>query len=352
MSETLKTQHEQQIDTFKQEYLDAITQQWLATKKELSDLQVNIVWDNEFLADAIQDSGIVEETMWAIPKYLLDTYLSGWFFSWMLAPTLSFFFEKEQVENIKQCRKDLIVLKKTIWKDSFTQQMQHINSEYLGWASGDLYGADLDLEVTDFDLDSDILSLQEYDDKEPRERVISAIDDIKQINQDTPIWYKMGSRKIEWSNPRIDCSGLVSTVLDKAWFAVWDQTSRSLFAKFDTKQLSAKVDNSVKVQKSVLDNTKPGDIVYWNSTNSEYTWSTGAIPSIKKDGKDYRIHHVAVITDTFADGRLRIFEANGKDGVTERVINPKDVLADRSKSELYVSNMRYDALPAKRKIVA
>jgi hypothetical protein len=46
MSETLKQQQEKQFDDFKAEYIDALTQQRLSTKKELKDLQDTIISDS------------------------------------------------------------------------------------------------------------------------------------------------------------------------------------------------------------------------------------------------------------------------------------------------------------------
>jgi len=347
MSETLQENQEKQLEDIKQEYLDALTQQWLATKKDLTELQGSIVSGNDELTDLISDTGIVEETLGLIPQYLLDSYISGGFFAGILSPLmLKKFFDDKQLWHIKEFRKEFVSLRKKLWKDSFSQGLQQLQEKHFN-GNDFIYGEDIEVDVTDFVLDESILSQEEYDDKEPREKVIAAIDEITTINQKTPIKYKMWSRKIQWKNPTIDCSWLVSTVLDKAWFAIGDQTSRSLFKKFETKQFSAKVDNSIKVQKSVLDKTSPGDIVYWDAKNPAYKWSSWDIPSLKKWEKEYRIHHVAVVTEVFSDGRLRIFESNGKDGVTERILDPKTELTSKSKSELYISHMRYDALPVK-----
>lgn len=97
MSETLKKQHEEQLDDIKKDYLDALTQQWLATKKDLTELQDSIVSDNE-LTDVIKDTGIVEETIGLIPQYLLDSYISGGFFAGILSPLmLKKFFDEKQL---------------------------------------------------------------------------------------------------------------------------------------------------------------------------------------------------------------------------------------------------------------
>gem|GEM_PF-1528942 len=65
----------------------------------------------------------------------------------------------------------------------------------------------------------------------------------------------------------------------------------------------------------------------------------------------HRIHHVAMVTEKFSDGRLRVFESNGKNGVEERIIDPKNEITSKSKSALYVSHMRYDVLPRKKESI-
>jgi len=59
-----------------------------------------------------------------------------------------------------------------------------------------------------------------------------------------------------------------------------------------------------------------------------------------------------MVTEKLGDGRLRIFESNGKSGVTERIVDPKNELTSKSKSELYVSHMRYDILPQRKESIS
>jgi len=58
-----------------------------------------------------------------------------------------------------------------------------------------------------------------------------------------------------------------------------------------------------------------------------------------------------MVTEKLGDGRLRVFESNGKDGVIERIVDPKNELTSKSKSALYVSHMRYDVLPRKKEAI-
>jgi cell wall-associated NlpC family hydrolase len=160
----------------------------------------------------------------------------------------------------------------------------------------------------------------------------------------------MGSRFIKPPKPKVDCSGLVSDILRRAWFSVWDQTSRSLFTKFNAKKLSDISNQSVDSQN--FSKIQPGDLIYWDATNPSYNWKSSKIPIINVGWQKHRIHHVAIITEKLSNGNLRILESSWTKGVVERELDPKVEFSTKSKSELYVSHMRYDALPVKKEALA
>jgi len=64
----------------------------------------------------------------------------------------------------------------------------------------------------------------------------------------------------------------------RAGFTIGDQTSRSLFTKFDAKKLSDIHNQSVDSQN--LSKLQPGDLIYWDATDPKYDWKTSKIPTI------------------------------------------------------------------------
>ncbi len=133
MPEALQKQHETQLDAFKNEYMEALSKQWAATKQELSDLQESIVSDDDnSISESIKDSGMVEETLGLIPKYFLDEYLSGWFWGWLTGPLfLKGIFDKETFQELKGLRQEMRSLKDKIGTDSFDDDLWTLKGKYL-----------------------------------------------------------------------------------------------------------------------------------------------------------------------------------------------------------------------------
>lgn len=189
----------------------------------------------------------------------------------------------------------------------------------------------------------------EYDDKTNREKVVTSLGKVIEEDKKNPIEYKRWGR----TDPEkwLDCSGLIYYTLAQAGLKI-GETSRDMFQTLDTKKLELKPD-SHEMTTDVSD-IREGDIVFWNSTNPDYHRSTWPIPTIEKDGTEYRIHHVAFIKKIDPDtGMVTVVESNGAQGVTESEIDVAKVLTDtKHKSELYVAHVNYDDLEKKQSTTA
>lgn len=341
--EQLQEQHKQQVDSARLELISQF-------KDEMHTLEENVLVNvalflgedkvDSILNDYLSSEGIVD----VIKDKILWTALKR---------ALAWDQQSESTglalyTKIEKARESLLALDRAKIRKDFSQKLSEFRKEFQ--LDEDFYVPDEDCDGDDVVLDVDKLSLEQYDDREPREKIFDAIKQIKAIDQKTPIQYKMWSRIIKEINPSVDCSGLMCDVMRRAGFAVGDQTSRSFFTKFDAKKLSSSPEWSLHMNN--FNTMQSWDLIYWDATNPSYDWKSAKIPTISVSGEKHRIHHVAMVTEKFSDGRIRIFESNGKDGVTERIINPKVEFASKSKSELYVSHMRYDALPRKKEAVA
>ncbi len=335
----IKEQHKQQIDSAKTEIVSQL-------KDEMHTLEENVLLNvslflgedqvDSILNDYLTNTGIVDIIKDKILGAALKRSLAGDQGSeaeWLIL-----------YNKIEKARESLLALDRSTTKKNFSEKLNEFRKEFQ--LDEDYYVPDEDCDGDDIVLDEDRLSLEEYDDRDPRDKALAAINEIKEIDAKTPISYKMWSRIINWSNPSVDCSGLMCDIMRRAGFTVGDQTSRSLFTKFDAKKLSSTPNWSVDTNN--FNKTKPWDLIYWDTTNPAYDWKWTKIPTINVQWAKHRIHHVAMVTEKLSDGRLRIFESNGKSGVTERIVDPKNELTSKSKSELYVSHMRYDALPKKK----
>lgn len=153
-------------------------------------------------------------------------------------------------------------------------------------------------------------------------------------------WWGWREKTQSW----LDCSWLIIASMNNAWFNVpwWD--SRQMFRNLkQTRKLETK-DNWIKP----LDNVKPWDLLFWNSTNPSYKWSTGQIPRVRKWDIDYRIHHVAFVKNIDYDKwKVVVVEANWSKWVVESEIDVKKELKnDKHKSELFVWTVEYSNLLA------
>jgi hypothetical protein len=127
-----------------------------------------------------------------------------------------------------------------------------------------------------------------------------------------------------------------------------------MFKHITTKQVEVNDDANHSIKETIKD-FWIGDLLFWNSTDSTYKRSAGAIPSIEKDSKKYRIHHVAIIEKiNYTEGTIDVVESNGSEWVTKSTINAYHRLAmkNNKQSELYVGKMDYDDLKEQKKLAA
>lgn len=173
-------------------------------------------------------------------------------------------------------------------------------------------------------------------------QVLKVLDDVLKYDEKHPVEYDWWWRNdiSKW----LDCSGLLIYSFHQAGFESVGGDSREMFKKLPTTKLEMNDDWKFKD----LTNIKPGDSIFWNTTNPDYDWSAESIPTIKKDEKDYRIHHVAFIKSVDVDsGKLVIVESNWRDWVIEREIDYKHELQETNhKSELFVWHIDYEGLLA------
>jgi len=91
--------------------------------------------------------------------------------------------------KIEKARESLLALDRAKAKKDFSQRLHDFRKEFE--LDEDYYAPDEDCDGDDIALDADRLSLEQYDDREPRQKVFDAIKEVKNINEKTPIKYKM-----------------------------------------------------------------------------------------------------------------------------------------------------------------
>jgi len=99
-----------------------------------------------------------------------------------------------------------------------------------------------------------------------KKRVLNELDKVLEYDKTHPITYKMGERTTLENG--LDCSGLIIYTLHQAGLDSPGAESRAMFSKLDTEKLE--MDTDGKVQN--LTTIKPGDTLFWNTTNPEYDW--------------------------------------------------------------------------------
>ncbi len=189
----------------------------------------------------------------------------------------------------------------------------------------------------------------EYADKNNREKVLASLDGILAQDAKKAIPYVRGGKNIGG----LDCSGLIYHTIKEAGLNIDFHDSRWIFQSVDTKLVE--LDEDKKIKKDTLKDIQKWDLIFWNSTNSEYKRSTGSIPEIIKDDKTYRIHHIAFIDKiNYDDGTIDVVESNWTEWVTKSTVNVYDWLTTEKKhtSELYVGHVNYNDFPAATKLAA
>jgi len=74
-------------------------------------------------------------------------------------------------------------------KADFSEKLHNFRKEFE--LDEDFYVPDEDCDGDDIVIDESKLELEEYDDNEPRDKALVAINEIKEIDKKTPIQYKM-----------------------------------------------------------------------------------------------------------------------------------------------------------------
>jgi len=182
----------------------------------------------------------------------------------------------------------------------------------------------------------------EYSDKTNREKVLVSLDAILAKDAKKAIPYVRWGKDID-TQGGVDCSWLLYDTIKDAWLNEKAFSSRSAFLDLETKLVE--LDENKKIKKDGLENIQKWDFIFWNSTNPDYKRSVWNIPAITKDGKEYRIHHIAFVDKiNYDDGTIDVVESNGAEWVTKNTVNVNFRLTTEKKykSELYVAHVNYD----------
>ncbi len=170
---------------------------------------------------------------------------------------------------------------------------------------------------------------------EKKDKFLLILDKILQYDQNNKVKYNRWGR--ESLKNGLDCSGLVIYALKQVWLTWIGGDSREMFSKRVVNPKEKKVTKDSKLQ--------PWQLLFWDSKNPKYNFSSWKIPEIKKDSEKYRIHHVAVVK-SFENWIITIIESNLLNGVVERQISFEEEKNKQHKSDLYVWSVDFDKLVA------
>lgn len=175
--------------------------------------------------------------------------------------------------------------------------------------------------------------LEKINDK--KEKFLLILDKILQYDKNNKVKYGRWGRESlkKW----LDCSGLVIYALKQVWLAWIGGDSREMFNKRVSNPKEKKVTKNSKLQ--------PWQLLFWDSKNPKYNFSSWKIPEIEKESEKYRIHHVAVVK-SFENWIITIIESNWLNGVVERKISLEEEKKKQHKSDLYVWSVDFDKLVA------
>jgi hypothetical protein len=325
-------QQREKFDNLASEYAERVLANKKDTLLELDALTNLINGDKDMLIESFNDLFITKAT---------ESYISGSLWSLLLVQKLKDYF-KDDFSLLESYRKDFLTLKRDLWKDIFEQRFQDLKNK-------------LSNVATQSNQSEAIENINDSDDSNPdhisenvgegRGRLLTTLDTILEEDKKNPIPYLRWGRvdPSKW----LDCSGLLYYTMDRAGFDISPFTSRTMFSQLSTSRIDYDKNGSIKKE---LWNIQKGDIIFWNSIDKKYKRSTWSIPTIKKDGVPYRIHHVAFVDAIDYDKwTIDIIESNGSQWVTKNTINVKDRSENkwRKKSELYVAHMDYNTLAVK-----
>lgn len=175
--------------------------------------------------------------------------------------------------------------------------------------------------------------LEKIDEK--KDKFLLILDKILQYDKNNKIKYGRWGR--ESLKKGLDCSGLVIYSLKQVWLTWIGGDSREMFTKWVKDPKEKKVTKDTQLE--------PWQLLFWDSKNPKYNFSSGNIPEIKQDSGKYRIHHVAVVK-SFDNWIITIVESNWLNGVVERKISIEEEKKKKHKSDLYIWNVDYNNLVA------
>lgn len=170
---------------------------------------------------------------------------------------------------------------------------------------------------------------------EKKDKFLLILDKILQYDQNNKVKYNRWGRESlkKW----LDCSGLVIYALKQVWLTWIGGDSREMFNKRVSNPKEKKVTKNSKLQ--------PWQLLFWDSKNPKYNFSSWKIPEIEKESEKYRIHHVAVVK-SFENWIITIIESNWLNGVVERKISLEEEKKKQHKSDLYFWSVDFDKLVA------
>lgn len=176
-----------------------------------------------------------------------------------------------------------------------------------------------------------------------REKILQSLHHIFIENKKHPITYIWGWRTslTEW----LDCSWFIYCVIQHAGLQVNVFTSRSAFKWLETELIV--LDENKKIKKNSLKNIEPGDLIFWNSIDPSYTFSSWPIREIMKDGKSYRIHHIAFVQKIYYDKwTIEVIDMSSAAWLQQHEISVYDRLHAKwqKNSELYAAHVDYSDL--------
>lgn len=278
---------------------------------------------------------------WSLPWLLLsetgaveDYLTSEWVFDsikdkvviWTLLQKI---LEKDTMDKLDAVKSKIDrVSKKDLSKA--TQEIEKIKQEV--WLS---VVADVPVQKDQEEVDQSIQTIVEDKEKysSRKEKLFAILDKILDYDKKNSVKYNRWGR--ESLKTGLDCSGLIIYALRQIWLKEMWWDSRAMFSSLETE----KIENN-------LDGVNPGDLIFWDSKNKDYKFSSGDIPTIKKDWEKYRIHHVAFVKDVNNDWTITVVESNWANWVVERKISLEEEKKKKHKSDLYVGSVDYDRLMA------
>lgn len=331
--EAQENQEEEQVDKEKKS----------SPKDEL--LQLKKDFAKEYFTKLQQDSGslpwlILAET-WTVEDYLTNEgILDSIKDKVLLGMILQRVLEKETMDKLDVVKDKIAKIDSDNVKDVWNK-LTDLRKE-VGLSVSD---TPIDTKKVTEDqqkVDQDIQKTVEAEKWSKQEKLLAMLDKILKYDKTNNIKYQRWGR--ESLKKGLDCSWLIVYALRQIWLKEMWAEGRAMFNNLKTEKIDQEKDSRALSENVTM---KPGDLLFWDSKNPKYKFSVGPIPELEKDGKNYRIHHVAFIKEVdYATGEFTIIESNGVSGVVERKVSLAEEKKKKHTSDLYVWHVDYDSLMA------